>query len=225
MPAYPSQNRIIMLHVILYDSHPIILRGLKEFFKNLENEFTFLETGTVAGVSKYLASHKIDLVVVGVNEKTGIDAKIIQRHNTIPWVIMYNDNLYKKALSLVLSGASACISKGCSDQETEKCLREVLASRRYICESTLHKFGYEFLFDPGNQSQIRNFLKFNLQRKPNKLSPREQQVAGLLVSGMKTSEIATVLNVRHSTVSTIKRTVMLKKNVINIIELASVLSN
>lgn len=214
-----------MLHVILYDSHPIILRGLKEFFKNLGNEFTFFETNTVAGVSKYLASHKVDLVVVGVNEKTGIDAKLIQRYSAIPWVIMYNDNLYKKALSLVLSGASACISKGCRDLETEKCLREVLDSRRYICESTLQKFGYEFLFDPVNQAQIRNFLKYNLQRKPNKLSPREQQVANLLVSGMKTSEIASALNVRHSTISTIKRTVMLKKNVINIVELASVLSN
>jgi DNA-binding NarL/FixJ family response regulator len=138
---------------------------------------------------------------------------------------MYNDNLYKKALSLVLSGASACISKGSPDQETETCLREVLESRRYICESTLNKFGYEFLFDPGNQAQIRNFLKYNLKRKQNKLSPREQQVANLLISGMKTSEIAAALNVRHSTVSTIKRTVMLKKNVINIIELASVLSN
>lgn len=214
-----------MLHVILYDSHPIILRGLKEFFKNLGNEFTFFETHTVSGISKYLASHKVDLVVVGVNEKTGIDAKLIQRYSAIPWVIMYNDNLYKKALSLVLSGASACISKGCRDLETEKCLREVLDSRRYICESTLQKFGYEFLFDPGNQAQIRNFLKYNLQRKPNKLSPREQQVANLLVSGMKTSEIASALNVRHSTISTIKRTVMLKKNVINIVELASVLSN
>jgi DNA-binding NarL/FixJ family response regulator len=214
-----------MLQVILYDSHPIILRGLKEFFKNLGNQFTFFETNTVSGVSKYLASHKIDLVVAGVNEKTGIDSKIIQKHSAIPWVIMYNDNLYKKALSLVLSGASACISKGCRDMETEKCLREVLSSRRYICESTLQKFGYEFLFDPGNQAQIRNFLKYNLQRKPNKLSPREQQVAGLLISGMKTSEIAAALNVRHSTISTIKRTVMLKKNVINIVELASVLLN
>jgi len=214
-----------MLHVILYDSHPIILRGLKEFFKNLGNEFTFFETNTVSGVAKFLAARKIDLVVAGLNEKTGIDTRIIQKHSTTPWVIMYNDNLYKKALSLVLSGASACISKGSRDTETERCLREVLASRRYICESTLEKFGYEFLFDPVNQAQIRNFLKYNLQRKPNKLSPREQQVANLLLSGMKTSEIATALNVRHSTVSTIKRTVMLKKNVINIVELASVLSN
>lgn len=214
-----------MLNVILYDSHPIILRGLKEFFKNLGNRFTFFETNSVNGVSKFLASHKIDLVVAGINEKTGIDNRLIQKHNTTPWVIMYNDNLYKKALSLVLSGASACISKGCRDLETEKCLREVLDGRRYICESTLQKFGYEFLFDPVNQAQIRNFLKYNLQRKPNKLSPREQQVASLLVSGMKTSEIATELNVRHSTVSTIKRTVMLKKNVINIVELASVLTN
>lgn len=214
-----------MLHVILYDSHPITLTGLKEFFKNLGKEFTFFETNTVSGLSRHLLHHKIDMVVAGVNEKTGIDTRMIQRHNTIPWVIMYNDNLYKKALSLVLSGASACISKGSTDLETETCLREVLESRRYICESTLKRFGYEFLFDPGNQAQIRNFLKYNLQRKPNKLSPREQQVANLLISGMKTSEIATALSVRHSTISTIKRTVMLKKNVINIVELASVLSN
>lgn len=214
-----------MLRVILYDSHPITLTGLREFFKNLGTEFKFFETSTISGLSKHLSHHKIDLVVAGINEKTGIDTRMIQRHNTIPWVIMYNDNLYKKALSLVLSGASACISKGSSDQETETCLSEVLESRRYICESTLNKFGYEFLFDPGNQAQIRNFLKYNLKRKPNKLSPREQQVANLLISGMKTSEIAAALNVRHSTVSTIKRTVMLKKNVINIIELASVLSN
>ncbi|MGN7888275.1 LuxR C-terminal-related transcriptional regulator [Dyadobacter sp. 22481] len=214
-----------MLHVILYDSHPIILTGLKEFFKNIENEFTFFETNTISGLSKHLLHHKIDLVVAGINEKTGIDTRMIQRHSAIPWVIMYNDNLYKKALSLVLSGAGACISKGSSDLETETCLREVLESRRYICGSTLEKFGYEFLFDPGNQAQIRNFLKYNLQRKPNKLSPREQEVANLLISGMKTSEIATALSVRHSTISTIKRTVMLKKNVINIVELASVLSN
>lgn len=214
-----------MLNVILYDSHPIILRGLKVFFKNLGNKFTFFDANTVSGVSKFLAGHKIDLVVAGINEKTGIDAKVIQKHSSIPWVIMYNDNLYKKGLSLLLSGASACISKGCSDLETEQCLREVLQGRRYICDGTLRKFGYEFLFDPVNQAQIRNFLKYNLQRKPNKLSPREQEVANLLVSGMKTSEIAIALNVRHSTVSTIKRTVMLKKNVINIVELASVLSN
>ncbi|GGH48991.1 DNA-binding response regulator [Dyadobacter endophyticus] len=214
-----------MLHVILYDSHPIILTGLKEFFKNIENEFTFFETNTISGLSKHLLHHKIDLVVAGINEKTGIDTRMIQRHSAIPWVIMYNDNLYKKALSLVLSGAGACISKGSSDLETETCLREVLESRRYICRSTLEKFGYEFLFDPGNQAQIRNFLKYNLQRKPNKLSPREQEVANLLISGMKTSEIAAALSVRHSTISTIKRTVMLKKNVINIVELASVLSN
>lgn len=214
-----------MLHVILYDSHPIILTGLKEFFKNIENEFTFFETNTISGLSKHLLHHKIDLVVAGINEKTGIDTRMIQRHSAIPWVIMYNDNLYKKALSLVLSGAGACISKGSSDLETETCLREVLESRRYICGSTLEKFGYEFLFDPGNQAQIRNFLKYNLQRKPNKLSPREQEVANLLISGMKTSEIAAALSVRHSTISTIKRTVMLKKNVINIVELASVLSN
>ncbi|OJV17229.1 MAG: hypothetical protein BGO21_07565 [Dyadobacter sp. 50-39] len=214
-----------MLNVILYDSHPIILRGLKEFFKNLGNEFTFFETNSVNGISKFLAGHPIDLVVAGMNEKTGIDAKMIQKHNAIPWVVMYNDNLYKKALSLLVAGATACISKGSSDLETEQCLREVLHARRYICESTLQKFGYEFLFDPTNQAQIRNFLRYNLQRKPNKLSPREQEVANLLVSGMKTSEIATTLNVRHSTVSTIKRTVMLKKNVINIVELASVLSN
>ncbi len=214
-----------MLHVILYDSHPIILTGLKEFFKNLGKDFKFYETNTVAGISKYLSNHNIDLVVAGVNEKTGIDARMIQKYSTIPWVIMYNDNLYKKALSLVLAGASACISKGCQDSETETCLLEVLDTKRYICQNTLKTFGYEFLFDPTNQAQIRNFLKYNLQRKPNKLSPREEQVANLLISGMKTSEIATALNVRHSTVSTIKRTVMLKKNVINIVELASVLSN
>ncbi|ACT93414.1 response regulator transcription factor [Dyadobacter fermentans] len=212
-----------MLNVILYDSHPIILTGLKEFFRSIGKEFVFFETTTVGGISKFLSQRPIHLIVVGLNERTGIEARIIQRNSTIPWVIMYNDNLYKKALTLLLSGASACISKGCGDQETEKCLNEVLASRTYICESTLHQFGYEFLFDPANQAHIRNFLKYNLHRKPSRLSPREQQVAGMLVNGMRTSEIATALNVRHSTISTIKRTIMLKKHVINIAELASVL--
>jgi DNA-binding NarL/FixJ family response regulator len=212
-----------MRNVILYDSHPVIIRGLRELFSSFGDDFAFFETNNINGISKYISTHKIHLIVAGINEKTDIDARTIEKHNSIPWVILYNDNLYKKALSLVLSGAMACLSKGCGSGETEKCILEALQSHCYICEKTLHKFGYEFLFDVNNQGYVRNFLKFNMERKPNKLSPREQEVANLLVSGMRTSEIAALLKIKHSTASTIKRTIMLKKNVRNIIELATVM--
>ncbi|WP_353718392.1 response regulator transcription factor [Dyadobacter sp. 676] len=200
-----------MRNVVLFDSHPVILTGLREFLGGLGKDFVFFETNTISGVSQYLSQHKIDLVVAGLNEKAGIDSRLVAKYRTIRWVIMYNDNLYKKALSLMLSGAIGCISKACRDDEAEACIRDVLAARPYICQTTLQKFGYEFIFDPINHAYIRNFLKYNFQRKPNTLSAREHEVATLLVTGMKTSEIAALLKIRNSTVSTIKRTIMLKK--------------
>lgn len=61
------------------------------------------------------------------------------------------------------------------------------------------------------------------KRQPGTLSGLEQKVAGCLIRGMTTSEIAQTLDRRSSTISTVKSNIYRKTKVHNIINLERVL--
>lgn len=214
-----------MTNLLLFDSHPIIRRGLKELLKDLEEEFTFYEAGSVTSLKKILAQHPIDLIVAGLNERSKIDGPLISKHSSIPWVLMYGDEMYQSALLLTVSGAMGCISKRACAEETKRCFTEVLHSNVFVCSSTLKKFGHEYLFDAQSRNFLKTFLHLGVREKQENLTTREKEIALLLLKGLRTSEIALALNLKQSTISTIKKNIFLKKNVRNVVELATVLPN
>ena len=55
-----------------------------------------------------------------------------------------------------------------------------------------------------------------------KLSNREKEVVSLIVKGMKIKDIATALNIKSNTVSTIKRNIYYKLEVRNIVDLLKI---
>ncbi|MFZ9146781.1 MAG: helix-turn-helix transcriptional regulator [Sediminibacterium sp.] len=55
-----------------------------------------------------------------------------------------------------------------------------------------------------------------------KLSSREQEVVSLLVKGMKIKDIASTLNIKSNTVSTIKKNIYYKLEVRNFVDLLKI---
>lgn len=209
-----------MIKVILFDSHPIIFRGIKEVFKELGKEFVFIETSDADELFACLDQRQINLVVAGINENSNLDPKIIRKYKSTPWIILYNDNLYKKALACFLSGARGLLSKSANYVETIYCCREVFEDRFYICERTSHSLSQELLFDYSCRDLLRLFLKAKSKQLHKKLTSREKEVASLLLRGFRTSEIAERLNLKITTISTMKRSILYKNNARSIVELA-----
>lgn len=210
-----------MTNLLIFDSHPIIRRGLKELLTEMDESFTYFETASVNGLKKIMNQQRIDLIVIGLNEKTKIDSSLISKYDAVPWILMYNDDMYQEALLLTIAGAMGCIAKSACIAETKKCITEVLKSNVFVCNNTLTKFGYEYLFNSDHRNHFNTFFYTGLKTRKVILSSREKEIAGLLLKGQRTSEIATTLNLKQSTISTIKRSIFLKKNVRNIVELSA----
>lgn len=211
-----------MTNLLVFDSHPVIRRGLKELLTDLEEEFAFFEASSVATLKKILAHQQIDLVVAGLNEKSKIDGSLISKHGSIPWILMYNDEMYQNALLLTVSGAMGCIAKKACAEETKRCFTEVLRSNAFVCSGTLKKFGYDYLFNSQSRNFLKTFLHLGVREKQENLTKREKEIAMMLLKGLRTSEIALTLNLKQSTISTIKKNIFLKKNVRNVVELSAV---
>ncbi len=59
----------------------------------------------------------------------------------------------------------------------------------------------------------------------HKLSQREFEVASLIIAGKKTKEIAAELNIKSNTVSTIKKNIFYKLNILTVIDLFNLSQN
>ena len=210
-----------MVTVILFDSHPIIFRGIKEVFKGLGQEFIFIETSDTDELFDYLDRKQINLVVAGINENSNLDQRIIKKQKYTPWIILYNDNLYKKALMCFLNGARGLLSKSANYVETISCCREVIEGGFYVCERTYHSLSHELLFDYSCRDFLSFFLKAKSKQLGRKLTNREKEVASLLLRGFRTSEIADRLNLKITTISTMKRSILQKNNARSVVELAN----
>lgn len=209
-----------MLTVAMYNSNPALARGIKAVFKDLNEEFLFYEITTPNELLVHLGHRRMDAVLIVLNENKYLDVNIIKKNKSILWVIIYDDNAYKQALVYFINGARALISKTADLAEVAHCLDESIHGNIYICERTLRVFSYDILLDPNNRKFLNTFLGTAKKRWDLKLTTREKEVAALLLSGMKSSDIARRLNLKINTISTMKRSILTKYNAKSMIELA-----
>ena len=210
-----------MSTILLYDSHPIILTGIRGILEGYSNEYTFLQTSDLNELLRFLDSGQVDIVLTGLNEKPLLTAGIIRKYRKIPWIVLYNDNLYKLALSFFMTGARGILSKSSNALEAQSCFLSVVNGNTYICGRTTRLLADDLLSDHHSRNFLHFFLHAGSKQLARPLTRREREVANLLLKGLRTSEIAQKLNLKLSTISTMKRTIFDKKNVTNILELAN----
>ena len=199
-----------MIRVLIADDHAILRRGLIEI---LRRELKSAVCGEAENAQQTLAqvqSHDWDLVILDVTMpgRSGIDVladlKRIQPKLPVLVLSMHPEDQYGKRV--LKAGASGYMNKDSAPEELIKAVRKVLAGGRYVSPA------------------LAEVLAVDLGRGADRplherLSDRELEVLRLLGSGKGVSQIAELLHLSVTTVSTYRARILEKMNLTTTAEL------
>jgi two-component system invasion response regulator UvrY len=191
------------MRILIADDHSIVRKGLKQI---LVEEFPFAtieETSDAEGLVKKALNQEWDIVITDLSMpgRSGLDAinQIKQQHPKLPILIlsMYPEEQY--AIRVLKSGASGYLSKDMAQEELVNAVKKVLSGKKYITPTLVEKLALQL-------GQENNTVPHEL------LSDREFDVLKLLASGKSVSEIASLLSLGSTTISTYRARIMDKMN-------------
>lgn len=192
------------MNILLADDHVIITDGLKSMIDRLVPGAQVTEVSDMTTALSYLKHAETQLVICDINmpgaNHFGIvkTIKSIQPQTKLVILSAYSPQLY--AHRYLQEGADAYLSKNAAITEIENTILAVLQGR------------------PGIGAAAAD-------SPLSILSNRELEVAQLLIEGNGILEIANLLQLRVSTVSTYKIRVFEKLNVSNVPSLAAMFHN
>ncbi len=192
-----------MLRILIADDHTVVRKGLRQI---LLEEFpaAFIEEVADGGeMIKKVMTDKWDVVIsdLSMPGRSGLDALQQIKHSfpNLPVLILSIHPEEHYALRVLKAGASGYLSKDSASDELVKAVQKVLLGKKYISASVAEKLATSFAPD-------------STKHPHELLSDREFDVMKILASGKSVSEIAEMLSLSVTTVSTYRARVMTKMN-------------
>lgn len=201
----------IMKKILIADDHVIVRTGLILLLKEELDEVEIDECRDGEGARKKIQNNAYDLVILDISMPFTDTFALLHNIFTLRpkqkvlILTMSREDIYaKKFLNL---GVKGFINKEADRSEIREAIVSTLNNKRYL------------------SSRMRDTLTSEMldEITPNPfeaLSPRELEIMNHLLEGKNISEIATLLFLHISTVSTHKTNIMQKLGVSNIIELS-----
>lgn len=196
--------------VLLVDDHALILQGIK-FIVDSMPEIGEVCTASSAAEAITLIKNKsfcVCLLDIELPDLSGFELLEIIRDKCPDSRIIVNTMheetwIVKKLLQI---GVDGVILKSADTDEIKKALESVLKGEKYFCN--------EF-------NRIKKRLRYNIERPDYQslLTNREMDVLKAISSGMQTKEIAEKLHVSVNTIETHRKSLFLKFEVRNVVEL------
>ena len=192
-----------MLRILIADDHTVVRKGLKQIL--LEEFPTALieDVPDAEEMIKKVMNAKWDVVVsdMSMPGRSGLDAlqQIKQIYPDLPVLILSIHPEEHYALRVLKAGASGYLSKGSASDELVKAVQTVLLGKKYISASVAEKLASSFSADTAKHAH-------------ELLSDREFDVMKLLAAGKSVSEIAEILSLSVTTISTYRARIMTKMN-------------
>lgn len=190
-----------MLRILIADDHGVVRKGLRQI---LLDEFPAAEIGEVVDAEeliKNVMAAPWDLVVsdLSMPGRSGLDAlqQIKLSYPDLPVLILSIHPEEQYAIRALKSGASGYLSKDTAPDELVKAVKKILLGKKYISQAIAEKLASNFSSDIAAQLH-------------ETLSDREFDVMKLLANGKSVSEIAEMLSLSVTTVSTYRARVMVK---------------
>lgn len=177
--------------VIIADDHGFIRLGLIQILKDEYPKVKITEVDNGEDLVKDIILNDYDLVITDLDMpgRSGLEAleQIRISKPDIPVLILsiYPDELY--AVRVLKAGASGYLNKNSAPYELVTAIQRIQMGRKYITPEIAEK-----LLD-----------QFDTDKKPHELlTNREFEIFKLLASGKTTSEIANMLSLASTTIST-----------------------
>lgn len=206
------------LNLLLQDTYPnLVIHETDRFIYNSE-DLRSVKPDIVFAVFDDLEMHQGRALIMGIR-------KAFPRALLIAFAAPDN---YESIGIYFRSGIHGYLSNNCSLGDLNHCIEAVKNGKKFISTESLVEVTVENTVNPknipNNASDILKIRDSNiLKTRGVELTTHERTIAGYLMQGMKTSEIAQITGRKMSTISSIKANIYKKLNVHNIISLSNLL--
>ncbi|MBC7905079.1 MAG: response regulator transcription factor [Gemmatimonadaceae bacterium] len=192
-----------MIRILIADDHAIVRKGLKQLLLESFVGADIEEVGDAESLIKKIITGHWDVVIsdLSMPGRSGLDAlhQIHQQFPKLPVLILSVHPEEQYALRILKAGAAGYLNKDLAPEELVKAVHKVLQGRKYITPSIAEK--------------LASALDQDNDKMPHEnLSDREFDVLKLLANGKSVSEIAEMLSLGVTTISTYRSRVMEKMN-------------
>ena len=192
-----------MLRILIADDHAVIRKGLKHLLMEEYPSAFIDEVENAEEVFKKVIKNKWDIVIsdISMPGRSGLDVlhDIKQNYPDLPVLILSIHPEEQYAIRVLKAGASGYLSKQAATDDLVKAVQRVLQGRKYISPAIAEKMADE--------------LDHNFNKPLHEtLSDREFHVFKLIADGKGVSEIAELLSLSLTTVSTYRSRVLVKMN-------------
>lgn len=200
-----------MIKIILADDHCLVRTGLKRLIDDVEGMSVIAEANNGHDAVALIKQHCPDVAILDINMPglSGLEVtEILRREQSdlkIIVISMHSDELFPQRL--LKAGANAYLTKDSGIDEISHAIREVMDCKTYLCTEVANKLA------------LMNTERCG-ENPFTVLSKRELQVLGLMIKGLKVSDISMQLNLSPKTVSTYRHRLLTKLAVQNDMELA-----
>ncbi|MBK7375451.1 MAG: response regulator transcription factor [Chitinophagaceae bacterium] len=192
-----------MLRILIADDHTVVRKGLKQILLEEFTNAVIDEVPDAEELIKKVMAEKWDVVVsdLSMPGRSGLDAlqQIKISFPELPVLILSIHPEEQYALRALKSGAAGYLSKDTAPDELVKAVKKVLLGKKYISQSIAEKLA-------------DSFSSPAIKHPHETLSDREFDVMKLLANGKSVSDIAEMLSLSVTTVSTYRARVMAKMN-------------
>jgi two-component system, NarL family, invasion response regulator UvrY len=189
-----------MKRILIVDDHEVLREGVKRVFDKQPGTATFGEASTLHEAQRLVREQDWDIVVLDISlgDRSGLEVlrELKQIRPRLPVLILSMHSGEQFARRALKAGASGYITKDSPRAELVKAVDKVMSGGRYISPTLAEKLIFDFESDT--------------DRPHEALSDREFEVLRLIASGKTVSEIAGMLSLSDSTISTYRARIMEK---------------
>jgi DNA-binding NarL/FixJ family response regulator len=190
-----------MKRILIVDDHEVFRDGVKRLFDKQPEPATFGEASTVQEALRLAGKQDWDVVVLDISlgDRSGLEVlkEVKQLRARLPVLILSMHSEEQFARRALKAGASGYITKDSPRAELVNAVNKVLSGGKYISATLAEKL----VVDLGKPTDLA----------PHEvLSDREFEVMRLIASGKTVTEIADVLSLSDSTISTYRARILEK---------------
>lgn len=184
--------------IILADDHSFVRLGIIQILKDEYPAAEIMQVSDAESLIKEVSLHDWDLVISDLDMpgRSGLEAleqiKLLKPNLPVLILSIYPEDLY--ALRVLKAGASGYLNKNSAPDELIVAIQRISLGKKYITPEIAEKF-----------------LDIDPDKKPHELlSNREFEIFKLLASGKTVTQIAEMLSIALTTVSTHRSRIMEK---------------
>ena len=191
------------MKILIADDHAILRKGLKEILLEEYPSALIEEVADSDSLFKKAISAEWDIVITDLSMpgRSGLEAlRDIKHHSPkIPVLVLSNYPEEQYATRALKAGASGYLTKDAAPTELVKALQRILLGRKYVSAFTAERLAAELNLESDKALH-------------EQLSDREFDVMKMLAGGKPILEIANMLSLSPTTISTYRTRILEKMN-------------